>query len=238
MSKLHTLLSLRPLCLSLALIVSTGGAAPGAVRLPSLLSDHMVLQQDKPVRVWGWADAGEQISVSIAGQKVIGEANGQGRWSLFLDPMNAGGPYEMIVEAGNTLRVRDVLIGEVWVGSGQSNMVWPLGRSNNAEREIAEADYPKIRFFKVASNVSDFPLDDAGGKWVLATPENAPSFSAVAYFFARRLHKELGAPFGIIQSAWGGTPAQSWTSHSALANDPALSAPSFGRFRPETRPRF
>jgi hypothetical protein len=110
----------------------------------------MVLQRDKPVRVWGWADAGEQISVSIAGQKVIGEANGQGRWSLFLDPMNAGGPYEMIVEAGNTLRVRDVLIGEVWVGSGQSNMVCPLGRSNNAEREIAEADYPKIRFFKVA----------------------------------------------------------------------------------------
>ena len=222
MSKLHTLLSLRPLCLSLAVVVSTGGAAPGAVRLPTLLSDHMVLQQDKPVRVWGWADAGEQISVSIAGQKVIGEANGQGRWSLFLDPMNAGGPHEMIVEAGNTLRVHDVLIGEVWVGSGQSNMVWPLGRSNNAEREVAEADYPKIRFFKVASNVSDFPLDDAGGKWVLATPENAPSFSAVAYFFARRLHKELGAPFGIIQSAWGGTPAQSWTSHSALANDPAL----------------
>ena len=192
------------------------------VRLPRILSDHMVLQREQPLRIWGSADSGERVTVGFAGQEVAAEASREGKWQVFLRPMPAGGPYEMTIQGRNRIVLRDVLVGEVWIGSGQSNMVWPVRRSNNAGKEIASAVYPRLRLFKVKLLVSDEPLEDVEGSWQAATSESVPDFSAVGYFFGRELHKEMGVPFGIIQSAWGGTPAQSWASREALEADPAL----------------
>ena len=192
------------------------------VKLPSLLSDHMLLQQGKPVRIWGKAGPGEQVKVSFRGQDAAASADASGNWSLFLKPMEAGGPFQMTVEGNNQLTIRDVLVGEVWVGAGQSNMAFSVGRSNDAEQEIASAGYPKIRLFKVALKVGDQPADDAGGSWRICSPKSVKNFSAVAYFFGRGLHKELGVPVGLIQSAWGGTPAESWTRRESLLAEPSL----------------
>jgi sialate O-acetylesterase len=206
----------------LCLLFLTGAALRADVTLPALFSDHMLIQRDRPARVWGKADPGEAVTVKFRGQTVSATADSLGRWSLFLAATPAGGPAEMTVEGKNSLTVSDVLVGEVWVGSGQSNMVWPVRQSDNAEQEIAAASYPEIRFFRVANAVSDTPLDDVKGKWESASPETAAAFSGVGYFFARRLLKELKSPVGIIQSAWGGTPAESWISYPSLAADPAL----------------
>ena len=192
------------------------------VRLPQILSDHMVLQRDAPIRVWGWADAGERVTVLFAGQRVVTEADQEGDWQTFLHPMTAGGPYEMTVAGRNRIVLRDVLVGEVWIGSGQSNMVWPVSRSDNPEKEIDSADYPRLRLFKVERKVADEPLQDVDGSWRAAKPESVADFSGVGYFFGRELHREMGVPFGIVQTAWGGTPAQAWTSDDALKADPSL----------------
>lgn len=199
-----------------------GGFLQADVRLPQILSGHMVLQREQPVRIWGWADAGERVTVDFAGQKTVADADVEGKWQVFLNPMPAGGPYDLTVKGRNEIVLRDVLLGEVWIGSGQSNMVWPVGRSNNAEKEISSANFPRLRLFRVKLLVSEEPLDDVEGSWQAATPESVPDFSAIGYFFGRELHQEMGVPFGIIQTAWGGTPAQAWTSREALAADPAL----------------
>lgn len=193
-----------------------------AVTLPKLLSDHMMFQRGVPARVWGKASPGESVTVSFQGQSVSAKAGPKGRWEVFLAPLQAGAPSAMRVEAGNTITVRDVLVGEVWVASGQSNMVWPVERSNNADREMAAAKYPRIRLFKVAQNTSEEPLADVDGEWQVCSPETVGGFSAAGYFFARHLHQQLRAPVGVIQSAWGGTPAESWTSTEALKAEPSL----------------
>ncbi len=193
-----------------------------AVSLPSLISDRMVLQQDKPVRIWGKATPGEGVTVSFRGQKVTTQTRADGRWEIFLAPMKAGGPFELTVAAENTITVRDVLVGEVWVGSGQSNMVWPVQRSSNPEQEAAGANYPQIRLFQVALKVAEAPAEDVEGEWKVCTPESVKSFSAVGYAFARHLHSRLKVPMGVVQSAWGGTPAQAWTSQGALEAEPSL----------------
>lgn len=192
------------------------------VRLPRLISDHMVLQQGRPVRIWGHANAGEQVRVSLGEHQREARADAQGQWEVFLPPMVAGGPYVLRVSASNRIEIQDVLVGEVWVASGQSNMEWPLERVNNAEQEIAQANFERVRLFKVVRKTSDVPLDDVEGTWQPCTPASARGFSAVAYFFARHLHQRLGVPVGVIQSAWGGTPAQAWTSMNALKHEPAL----------------
>ncbi len=137
-------------------------------------------------------------------------------------PLAEGGPEDMRIEGTNTLVVRDVLVGEVWIASGQSNMVWPVERSNNFEAEASAAKFPEIRLFKVALETAGEPLEDVEGEWQRCSPETVPGFSAVGYFFARRLHWDLRAPVGVIQSAWGGTPAEAWTSMEALESNPAL----------------
>ena len=182
----------------------------------------MMLQRDRPVRVWGKAQAGETVTVKIPGQTASATADDDGRWSLFLEPMKSGGPHELSIQGKNTITIKDVLVGDIWVGSGQSNMQWTVGNSNNAAEEIAAATHPQIRLFKVALKSSDVPLDDVEGQWMLTTPENIKAFSAVGYFFARGLHQHLKVPMGFIQSAWGGTPADSWISQPAIAADPAL----------------
>ena len=206
----------------LLLLFWAAAAALADVRLPSVLSDHMMLQRDQRVRLWGKADPGEQVTVVFRGQTVSSQTDELGRWFVFLNPASAGGPFEMEVRGKNRLSVKDVLVGDVWVGSGQSNMVWEVRQSDNAEKEIAAANYPQIRIFEVALKTSDTPLDDVEGSWHVVTPQSIPSFSAVGYFFARHLHQQLKTPIAVIQSAWGGTPADSWTSLTALSSDPAL----------------
>lgn len=192
------------------------------VRLPALIADHMVVQRDAPVRIYGWAAPGEAVTVRLAGQSVSTSADETGRWEAWLRPLSAGGPYDLIVAGNNTITVRDVLVGEVWVASGQSNMVWPVERARDAEKEAAAANYPRIRLFKVALKVSAELLEDVEGAWQVCSPETVKSFSAVGYFFARHLHEKLGVPIGVIQSAWGGTPAQAWTSRATLVSEPTL----------------
>lgn len=192
------------------------------VRLPALISDHMLLQQGVPVRIWGRAEPGEAVRVAFAGQQVGTEADAAGRWAVYLKPLAAGGPHEMTITGKSKIVVQDVLVGEVWVGSGQSNMQWTVGRSDNAEQEIARANYPEIRLFQVKMQVAEQPAEDTEGAWSRCSPESVKNFSAVGYFFARELHLKRRVPVGLIQSAWGGTPAQSWTSRPALEAEPAL----------------
>jgi sialate O-acetylesterase len=207
---------------TLLLSLATACLLHGDVRLPALIGDHMMLQRDMPVRLWGNADAGESVSVNMAGKQAAATADALGRWSVSLAPLAAGGPYEITIQGKNTIKIADVLVGEVWVASGQSNMEWPVVRSQNAEAEMASANYPGIRLFQVTKKVSDIPLSDVTGKWAAANSDSVRNFSAVGYFFARHLHQKLGIPVAVIHSSWGGTPAESWTSAPALTNDPAL----------------
>ena len=195
---------------------------PAAVKVPTLVSDHMVVQQDLPVRVWGHADAGEAVSVQFHGQTVATKAGAEGKWAVYLNPMKAGGPFEMTIAGQNVITVHDVLVGEVWVGSGQSNMEFRMTSAKNAEQEIAEANYPKIRLFEVKKAVAEQPAEDVEGQWVLCSPETVGKTSAVGYFFSREIHKTRNVPVGFIHSSWGGTPAQSWTTRATLESDPAL----------------
>ncbi len=194
------------------------------VSLSTLFGDHMVVQRDLPVHVWGRADPGEAVEVGFRGHQARSSAAADGRWDVYLPPGPAGGPFEMTVRGANEISLQDVHAGEVWVASGQSNMVWPLARSQNAEQEIAAADHPSVRYFKAALTTADEPQANVSGAWSVVSPATAGEFSGVAYFFARHLSGELGVPFGIIQSAWGGTPAEAWTSGPTLAADPELAA--------------
>lgn len=180
------------------------------VKLPSLFSDHMVLQEGAPVPVWGWAKPGEKISLSVGNQIRAATADGNGRWSVSLDPLKSGLHLTMIVLGENKIEIHDVLTGEVWLGSGQSNMGLKVKESQNADAEKATANFPQIRMFTVDHKSSPEPLDDCSGRWEVCGADSVPNFSAVMYFFGRELHQKLQSPVGIIHSSWGGTPIQSW----------------------------
>ena len=197
--------------------------AAAEVRLPAVLTDHMVLQRGLPVHVWGRANSGESISVTFRGNTRSTAADSLGQWSVYLPPSDAGGPFDLTVKGDNTVALRDVLVGDVWVASGQSNMEFRLREAVNGASEIASANHPRIRLFQVNNRVADHPLDDVDAKpWTPCSSETARSFSAVAYFFGRHLEEKLGVPIGLISSSWGGTPAESWTSLHALSSDAAL----------------
>lgn len=203
--------------------LALGGPAEAALRLPDVIGDHMVLQRDAETRIWGWADPGETVTVRVGVHEVSGTADGDGAWSVQLPAPAGGGSLEMLVSAGGeSITVRDVLVGEVWICSGQSNMQWPLSQATDAEEEIAEANYPLIRLFTVSMNTAKEPLEDCTGEWALCTPETAGPFSAVGYFFGRKIHGEEGVPVGLINTSWGGTPAEAWTSRGALDADADL----------------
>ncbi|MHB8898441.1 MAG: sialate O-acetylesterase [Thermoguttaceae bacterium] len=187
-----------------------------AVVLPCLFSDHMVLQRDKPVAVWGWADAGEEVRVSVAGQTASAKAGTDGHWKLTLGPLPAGGPHEMVVQGTNKLTIADVLVGEVWLCSGQSNMAMTVSSAADFEKEkAASAAWPKIRMITIARNAAEEPVDRCEGDWRVCSPETVGGFSATAYFFGRTLHEELDVPVGLVTSAWGGTAVEAWTSIEA-----------------------
>jgi sialate O-acetylesterase len=190
------------------------------VKLPAIIGENMVLQQEMKLPIWGTAKPGERVTVSIGGQHVSTTADDNGRWMVELEPMKAGGPLEMTITGENRITLHNILIGEVWICSGQSNMQWPVSKAANAETEIAQANYPEIRLFTVKRVVAERPLSDTKGEWSECSPEAVKEFSAVGYFFGRRIHEELGVPVGLIHSSWGGTPAEAWTSRTALESDP------------------
>lgn len=183
------------------------------LKLPAMFSDSMVIQRDQPVKVWGWATASQEVQVTIGDQNKTATTDNDGRWSLQLESMPAGGPHKMSVSGdGSTLVLKDILVGEVWLCSGQSNMAMTVSRSNNSSAEAASATHPQIRMFKVGSGHSPEPQQTCSGTWAVCSPNTVGGFSATAYFFGRRLHKELNVPIGLINSSVGGTSVESWTS--------------------------
>ncbi|HLX64817.1 MAG TPA: sialate O-acetylesterase [Planctomycetota bacterium] len=192
------------------------------VKLPAIIGDNMALQQGIAVPIWGWADPGEEVSVTIAGQTKSAKAGDDKKWSVKLDALKAGGPLEMTVKGKNTLTLKNILVGEVWVCSGQSNMEFSTNGAMNAAQEKADAKFPNIRLFTVKKSVKEEPQSDCEGKWVECSPETVGSFSAVGYFFGRHLYKELNVPIGLIHTSWGGTPAEAWTTIATMQADPDL----------------
>ena len=182
------------------------------VRLPGFFGDHMVLQQDATIRVWGWADADESVEVSLGQQTASAKAADDGQWQVELPPLTASkDPLVLKVTGNNSIEIKDLLVGEVWLCSGQSNMEWTVQSSVNAEAEIAAAKFPLIRHIKIPRQPSTVPLDNVTADWQVCSPETAANFTACGYFMARHLHKELNVPIGLINSSWGGTRVEPWT---------------------------
>ena len=197
------------------------GVAQAKVQLPRLFSDGAVLQRDQPLRIWGTADAGAPVHVDFNGSAVEVVAGADGRWSAMLPAQGAGGPYQLTVRSGNSARsVRDLLVGDVWLASGQSNMEWPVASSDEVDAVIASAGDTQIRHFKIPKSWSEKPEHDlVGGDWVAASPQTVANFSAVGYAFARELRAATGVPIGIIDSSWGGSNIQAWMSAASLGID-------------------
>jgi sialate O-acetylesterase len=194
------------------------------VRLPHIFGDHMVLQRDKPVRVWGSAEPAEKVRVSIGKEHAEATADEHRKWSVELPPLPAGSPIEVTVEGKNTIVLHDVLVGEVWICSGQSNMQFNVASALHARKEIEQANHPEIRLFTVPMRPAGEPADDVNGSWNACTPTTVPGFSAVGYFFGRQLQEQLGVPVGLINSSWGGTRIEPWTPPAGFREVPALAS--------------
>jgi len=192
------------------------------LKLAALFSDHMVLQCDKPVPIWGWANAGETVTVEFAGQTKKTTADANGKWKVKLDPLKASAEPRELKVGG--LVIHDVLVGEVWLGSGQSNMAMGVNRARDYTAEQAAANLPLIRMFKESSVATNLPQSDASGQWVICSPETVGTFSATLYFFGRELHSELNVPMGLINSSVGGTPIESWVAEDAQKQLPKAKA--------------
>jgi len=207
------------LCLSLLLPASS---ALADVRLPSIFSNGMVLQRDEPVPIWGWAEPGELISVGFTNQKLSATAGENGKWSVTLEPLatNSKGA-QLTVTGKNTINITNILVGEVWICSGQSNMQWTVRQSMDPEKEIAAANYPLIRHFGIARATAATPQADCAGQWIATSPTTVANFTAVGYYFGRELFQKLDVPIGLINTSWGGTRSEAWTSNEALKATPA-----------------
>jgi len=191
------------------------------VKLPAIFGDHMVLQRDAHVPVWGWANPGEGVTVTAGSATAKTTAGADGKWVVKLDPMKAGDqPIDLVVSGKNTIKLTDVLIGEVWICAGQSNMGYPLNASSTGAQEVPKAKHPMLRLFMEEPKIAFEPQADCVGKWQLCTPGTAANFSAVGYFFGRDLEENLSMPVGMIESSLGGTAAEAWTSLEALQANP------------------
>jgi sialate O-acetylesterase len=187
------------------------------VRMPLLFSDGMVLQRNKSIPVWGWADAGEKVEIQFNKQIKNAIADKNGKWMISLNAEKAGGPFELSVTGKNKVVIKDVLVGEVWICSGQSNMEFQVYKTMNSQAEINDSNYPMIRHFGVAQDLSGLPKDDLkAGKWEASSKETVGNFTAVGYYFAKKLYAELKIPIGIINTSWGGTNVETWTSREAF----------------------
>src|SRR5215471_1800253 len=209
------------------------GMACAEVRLPNVLSSHAVMQREQPIHIWGWSNPGESVTVHFHDQTRTATADDLGKWSLWLTPEHAGGPYTLTAQgsAGSTspVTLSDILVGDVWIASGQSNMEMPLngfpGNAvlKNAQQEIAQANLPTVRLLRIEHKPSYFPENDITTTWTECTPQTAADFSAVAYFFGREINSREHVPIGLIDSTWGGTPVEAWTSMDRIGSDPGLS---------------
>ena len=213
----------RPLGILVAFAI-TSFAANATVKLPSILGSHMVLQQGEPVPVWGWADPGEEVTVTFHGNKASAKASSDGNWQVKLPSMKANAKgADLVVKGSNEIKLEDVLVGEVWLCSGQSNMEWTVSRSANAKEEIAKGKHPLIRHVKVPHRPSDKPENDVKtGGWQLCSPSTVANFTAVGYYFARHLQQEIKVPIGLIGSNWGGTRIEPWVPPVGFKAVPAL----------------
>ncbi|MFK7736079.1 MAG: sialate O-acetylesterase [Pirellulaceae bacterium] len=201
------------------------------VTLPNIFGDHMVLQQKQANKIWGRADAGEEILVAIAKQSVKTTSDANGEWMVMLDPLPVGGPYELTVKASNEIKIRDVLVGEVWICSGQSNMEWRVANSNDPDLEMAGAKFPEIRMLNYPNVGRQEPVwTHEGADWMVCSPETVGGFSAVGYFFGRQLHQTLGVPIGLVNDAWGGSAADAWINRDLLDADEAYK-PTLDRWK-------
>lgn len=193
--------------------------AQANVALPRIFGDNMVLQRQKTIPVWGWASPGEKITVSFHNQVKTVKADKAGQWKLALDPEQAGGPWQLTVKGKNSLTISNILVGEVWICSGQSNMEWTVSSSNNKDQEIQNAAFPQIRHFKVPLKIATTSQKDlSGGEWQVCSPQTVANFTAVGYFFARELYQKLHVPIGLINTTWGGTMVETWISKEAFDN--------------------
>jgi len=206
----------------LVILTVSASMADADVKPNGLFTAGAVLQRERPVPIWGTGSEGERVSVTIGERRAV-TVSRNGRWSVFLPPLAAGGPYTLTIAGHNRIVLRDVLVGDVYLCSGQSNMEWPLSLARNGAEAVSDARDPQLHLFSVPKSVSDEPLTDMSGMWQPCTPESARGFSATAYFFGRSLRKHLGVPIGLIQSTWSGTPAEAWTSRATLASIPMLS---------------
>lgn len=199
--------------LALAAVLAPVSALQADVKLPHVFADNMVLQRDQVLKIWGWADPGEEVTVSVAGQTVSDRAGDDGTWQVSLKPLQVGAPIEVNVQGKNAITLKNVLVGDVWICSGQSNMEWPVARTNDAKVEIANANHPDIRLFHVKRLPKTTPQSDVEltAGWAPCTPQTIPNFTAVGYFFGRKLNEELNVPIGLINTSWGGTRIEPWT---------------------------
>ncbi len=208
------------LCLASALLAAAGGDADAPPRpfLHGVFNDHMVIQRDVPAPIWGWTDPGQKVQVTLDGKTAEAVAGPDGKWMAKLGPFQAGGPYPLEITGpkGKTVTLRDVLVGDVWICSGQSNMEWPVAAAIEPERELAAANHPKIRLLTIPRSIQAEPQEQVKANWEVCSPQTVGPFSAVGYFFGRDLHRELDVPIGLIDSSWGGTVAEAWVDAQAL----------------------
>jgi sialate O-acetylesterase len=203
-------------CASFVLVLAFASNAYADVQLPGIISDHMLLQRDVPARIFGKAQPGEAVTVTFRGQTAQTVTDPNGRWEVWLKPLTLGPAADMTIAGMNTVTITDVLVGDVWIGSGQSNMQWAVRQADNADAEIAAAKFPQIRLFYVPRKPSAVPVEDVDARWVVCSPETIADFSAVLYYFGRQMHQDLKVPMGLIHSSWGGTPIASWISGPSL----------------------
>lgn len=205
---------------AVALLISLlGKASQAEVRLPSIIGSHMVLQQGRKVPIWGWAEPGEEVTVTMNEKAATATTREDGKWQVKIGPFEPGEPRNMTIAGGNTIELTDILVGEVWLCGGQSNMATSL-KGYADQEELEEIDFPKIRLFKVEMHSTDEPQEDCRGSWTRCDPTNAAEFAANGYYFGKHLHQELGVPVGLIHDCVSGTPGEAWASPETIA-DPA-----------------
>ena len=195
------------------------------VIVPEIFADNMVLQRNVSIPVWGWADANEKITIQFIKQTKTIKADKNGKWIVRLDAENAGGPYELLIKGNNSIQIKNVLVGEVWLCSGQSNMEWTVGQSDNAKKEIATAANPYIRHIKILHSISSLPENDVKTNgWKVCDSTTVAEFSGVGYFFAKRIYDSLRIPIGLLNSSWGGTNIETWISREAFESSDEFAA--------------
>ncbi len=206
-------------------IILFGNSIQAKVTVATIFSDNMVLQRNTTIPIWGWADVNEKVTVKFHNQSKSVKADKSGKWMVRLDNEMAGGPYVLTIEGKNAIQIKNILVGEVWLCSGQSNMEWNVEQSNNAAVEIANANFPNIRHIKIPKEINSIPNDDfKNSKWEICSPETVANFTGIGYFYAKILNQELNIPIGIINASWGGTNIETWISREGFESSDEFKA--------------